>query len=268
VATETELANQAVDHAQATTISWDEYLSRIRTNTSYKYKNTQWYEAGKDLEATKHLEPAPEPPQPQPTPGLAAKAQKLVFCAQAPLTALGAPASYIPCLTADPGYASFVDASVISQLRAKFKTIAAWGVQTQIPVRTIRDFAARWALDYVILQGETSDEYRTAIEAGANVIVGNSNSWSESQRQDATARINRGELAFSFETYTNEGAPWPRDSSSAGVPAASFCLGRYAARWNPTLADYKANTPASAWPLVSVYHAAACTPADWALLVP
>jgi hypothetical protein len=262
--TEAELGQQAVDHAQQTTISWDEYLSRVRNNTSYKYKNTQWYEAGRDLEQTKQLEPTPQPPHPN----LAALAQRLVFCAQNPLAAMGAPATYTPALTADPGYASFVSPSVVSQLRSRFAKIAAWGVQTQIGAQTIRDFQARYGLDYCIFQGETSDEYRTAIEAGAQVVVGNSNAWNESQRTDATTRCNTGTLAFCFETYTNEGAPWPEASSSAGVPAASFCLGLYAAKWEPTLADYKAHTPPAVWPLVSIYHAAGVNPSEWSLLAP
>jgi hypothetical protein len=263
MATEQELAQSAVEHAKRTTISAQDWCQRIDDKEDYAWTKTEWFKAIQDLEAIKHL-PAPTPPQPS---GLAVMAQRLVFCAQNPLTVMGAPGSYVPCLTADPGYASFVTPSVLSQLRSKFPKIAAWGVQTQIGAQTIRDFAAKWGLDYCILQGETSEEYRTAIEAGAHVIVANPNSWAEAQRQDAIARVNAGTLAVSFETYTNEGAPWPEGSSAGGVPCASYCLGVYAAKWNPTLADYKQHTPEAAWPAVSIYHAAGVNPSEWKLLV-
>jgi hypothetical protein len=264
MATESELAQSALEHAKKTTISCDEWCRRIDDQEDYAYTKTEWWKALRDLEAAKNL-PAPQPPQP--SAGLAAKAQKLMFCAQSPLTAMGAPASYIPCLTADPAYAGFVNASVISQLRSKFRTIAAWGVQTQIPAQAIRDFQARWGLNYSIFQGETDEEYVTAIQAGADVVVGNSNAWTEAHRAEAADRVNRGQLAFCFECYTNEGAPWPEASSSAGVPAASFCLGLYAAKWEPSLQAYKDHTPASVWPLVSIYHAAGVNPSEWGLLV-
>jgi hypothetical protein len=201
-------------------------------------------------------------------------AQRIIFCAQDPLAAMGAPPGHIIALTADPGYASFVDQNVVNQLRSRFETLASWGVQTQIPAQRIRDFQAQWGLDYCIFQGETDEEYRTAIEAGAEVIVGNANSWTEAHRQDATARINQGILAFTQETYTNLGGPWPEDSSSAGVPCASFTLGVYDGSneqpgkgWDPSLQAYKDHTPASVWPLVSIYHAAGVDPSEWGLLV-
>jgi hypothetical protein len=212
---------------------------------------------------------------PSPADDLAALAQRIIFCAQDPLAAMGAPSRHIIALTADPGYASFVDTNVINQLRSKFETLASWGVQTQIPAQRIRDFQAQWGLDYCIFQGETDEEYRTAIEAGAEVIVGNANSWTDAHRQDATARINQGALAFTQETYTNLGGPWPEDSSSAGVPCASFTLGVYDGSneqpgkgWDPSLQAYKEHTPASVWPLVSIYHAAGVDPAEWGLLAP
>ena len=207
-----------------------------------------------------------------PPSGLAPWAQKIIFCAQDPLTALPAPKGHIIALTADPAYASWVSGSVVDQLRSKFDLLASWGVQTQIGAQRIRDFQHQFGLDYCIFQGETSEEYRTAIEAGAEVIVCNPNSWTNDQRRDATGRVNAGTLAITFETYTNLGNPWPGDSSSGGVPAASYCLGVYdgskeqANGWNPSLQAYKDNTPAEAWPLVSVYHAAGVNPNEWGLL--
>jgi hypothetical protein len=213
------------------------------------------------------------PPFEPPPSNLATLAQRIIFCAQNPLAAMGAPPGHIIALTADPGYASFVDQNVINQLRSKFQTLASWGVQTQIPAQRIRDFQAQWGLNYCIFQGETDEEYRTAIEVGAEVIVGNANAWSEDHRREATALINQGDLAFTQETYTNLGGPWPEDSSSAGVPCASFTLGVYDGTneqpgkgWNPSLQAYKDHTPPSVWPLVSIYHAAGVNPAEWGLL--
>lgn len=197
-------------------------------------------------------------PNPQPKPNLP-PARNVVFVAEQPLSALKAPSWCIPALTADPAYPLTDDD--VYQLRKRFPILAAWGVQTQIGAQRMRDFQAAHGLDYIIWQGETSAEYQTAIENGAGVIVGNSNAWTDDQRLDAIKRISAGSLAFIFETYTNEGDPWPKDSSSGGVPPASFCLGLYAAKSHPTLADYKANTPVASWPSVSVYHSFAVT--DW-----
>lgn len=59
--TEAELLAVAASRAKQTTISWDEYLNRVRTNPKYDYKSTRWYKAGVALEQIKHLPPPPPP---------------------------------------------------------------------------------------------------------------------------------------------------------------------------------------------------------------
>jgi hypothetical protein len=256
-------------------ISLDTWVSRIQhgyRGKPYNYKATAYYKALKILrDAGAGGNPTPTPPPPAPL--IAKLAQKVVYCAQNPLTVLGASSDHIPALTADPGYASFNTPDVVIHLRSKFPRIAGWGVQTQIGAQAIHDFVDRLGLDYAIFQGETSDEYRTAIDAGAKVIVGNANAWTDAQRQDATVRVNQGHLAFAQEAYTNLGGPWPESTSSGGVPAASLVIGVYdgtaevpGAGWNPSVAEYKAHTPPGVWQTISVYHAAGVNPAEWQLL--
>jgi hypothetical protein len=253
------------------TITPEEWVRRIRANPSYAWKNTKY---GKALLAARALgqNPGPNPPSPPPSSGLAAQIQSVIYCAQNPLSALVGPAHMKPALTADPGYASFTTPAVVSQLKAHFGTCGAWFVQTQVPVQHAKDFVAQYGLDFLIFQGETSEEYRTATEANAKLMIGNANSWTAEQRADATARINAGTLAFCQEAYTNLGNPWPDQTGTQGVPAASLCIavydgsGKSANGWYPTVSDYRQHTPASAWAGISVYHAAGMRASDWAAL--
>lgn len=255
---------EIVAKVRGATIPLDEWCKRIRDGYKgkpYNYKATAYYKA---LAAARQVGPGP-PPGPGPTPNpLAAKIQNVVYCAQHPLSALGAPPHFKPALTADPGYASFVTQFVVAALKGRFGTCGAWFVQTQVSVQHARDFVAQYGLDFLIFQGETSEEYATAIEQGAHLMVGNANSWTGPQQTDAINRCNAGTLAFAQEAYTNTGGPWPENTGSAGVPAASLVIGVYQDASYPSVADYKAHTPPGVWAGISVYHAAGVQ--DWGSL--
>lgn len=121
--TEAELGQAAVDIAQETTISWDEYLRRTATDKNYAYKKAKWYAAGGKLEEAKHL----PPPTPPPTDYLAA-ARGRIFLADDPLSCVrgGAPKWMVPVVTADSGYPDCQDPNVIAQLIAYFGSCEVW----------------------------------------------------------------------------------------------------------------------------------------------
>jgi hypothetical protein len=201
------------------------------------------------------IRPAVTSPTPTPTPRLPALAQNVIFTAWAPAAVpAGLPAKWKVAISADPAFEAAARAGA-DRARALGHTVAAWGNQEQIGADRIRNFAAGIGADYAIYQAETAAEYDSAVRAGAHVIVGNPNAWTHDQRYDATGRVNRDELALVFETYTNEGGPWPDQASAQGVPAASLCLGVGRGKTPYTLADYRAHTPPAAWPTISVYLA-------------
>lgn len=254
------------------TISVDQWMRRSR-DANYNWRDTWHGRALLQLEKEAKAQPVPTP-APSPAPStLAAQLQSVIYCAQNPLAALAGPKRMKPALTADPGYASFTTPDVVAQLKAHFGTCGGWFVQTQVPVQHAKDFVAQYGLDFLIFQGETENEYATAMQYGARLVVGNANAWSDGLRKDAAVRIANGTLAFAQEAYTNLGNPWPDQTSTQGVPAASLVLGVYDGSaevpghgWYPGVGDYKLHTSPSVWQTISVYHAAGLRSEDWAAL--
>lgn len=199
----------------------------------------------------------PTPPVPVPPPHpLDPHVQNIIFGAQNPLTALGAPARFGVALTADPAYAGWASPAAVAALRYAGHRVYAWGVQTQIPAASIYALRDNLGLDGAIFQCETREELLTGLAAGGQLFVGNPNAWPD-QVGVWNELWNQGKVALSFETYTNEGAPWPETSSAAGAQIASICIGCYAGQaGDPQPSDYKAHTSAAQWATVSVYHAA------------
>jgi len=204
-------------------------------------------------------------PAPAPSSAYAPLAQNVIFTAWNPNAALRAPPKWRIAVSADPSFDAAARAAA-STIKAQGHLLAVWGNQSQIGAQRIRDFGAQVGADYLIFQAETSYEYDDAIAAGAHVIIGNPNSMTAAQRADATSRINAGQLAFIFETYTNEGDPWPAASSAGGVPVSSLCPGVGWGRTPYQLPDYKPNTPAGAWPLISLYLAETMNDASWSAI--
>jgi hypothetical protein len=212
------------------------------------------------------------PDQPPADGSLAAMAKNVIFCAQDPAAALSSPGKFKVALTADPAYASWVSQSLVDQFHAQGRLVFSWGVQTQIPPSAITDMRDRYGMDGAIGQGETEEEYVTAMEAGFGIIVANPNAWSQPSRDDANARIAAGTLAVIGEDYANLGGPPPNEYGAGGVNICSVCIGVYDGSneqpqtgWNPSVAWYKENCSPGMWADIGVYHAAGVDPAEWGL---
>lgn len=275
MATQQELEASAGKHARATNWTWEKYLNEIRKNPNYNYKSTEWFKAGADLEKSKTAAGTGPGPTPPPTDSsLVSMSKNVIFCAQDPAAALNSPMKFNVALTADPAYSHWVSQSLVDQFKAQERLVFAWGVQTQLPggggdITAMRD---KYGMDGAIGQGETQEEYTTAMQFGFGIIVANPNSWNEASRADANNRITAGKLAVIGECYTNLGGPWPNQYGAAGVNISSVCIGVYdgshetSGGWNPSVASYKANCSAGMWTDIGVYHAAGVNPAEWPLL--
>ncbi len=183
-----------------------------------------WADSAERIEIRRH-KTTPPPPPPPPGGGVTPSLlQNAVFTAWEPRSALRFPGKWKVLLSADPAYDAAARAAA-PLLRAHGNRVGVWGNQQQIGATRIKSFAAEVDADFVVFQAETAAEYDSAIAAGCRYLVGNPNAWTDAQRQDATGRINRGELAFQFEVYTNEGGPWPSGASAVGVPACSEVIG-------------------------------------------
>lgn len=202
---------------------------------------------------------------PKPLPSLHELARNVMFTAWAPAAALRCPLHWRVAVSADPAYDAAVRAAA-PLIKEHGNLLAVWGNQSQVGAERIRQLGAELGADYLIFQAETVEEYETAIGAGCRLLVGNPNAWTAGQRADATARIERGELAVLFEVYSNAGDPWPNLASAQGVPVSSEVVG---VGWGTTphqLAAYKDKTPTGVWQSMGVYLAEPMTDESWALL--
>jgi hypothetical protein len=204
---------------------------------------------------------------------LATMAKNMIFCAQNSEAALPSPTKYKVALTADPAYAQWATQSIVDQFHAQGRLVFSWGVQTQIPPSAITDLRDRLGMDGAIMQGETQEEYETAMQAGAGIIVANPNAWNQPSRDDANQRIAAGTLAVIGEDYANLGGPPPNEYGAGGVNICSVCIGVYDGSneqpdtgWNPSVAWYKDNCSPAMWADIGIYHAAGVNPAEWGLL--
>ena len=189
--------------------------------------------------------------------------RNVMFTAWDPEVALRCPKHWKVAISADPGFDAAARAAA-PKIKANGNLLSVWGVQTQIGTERIKSFGKEVGADYLIFQAETPEEYNTATSAGARLIVGNPNSWTDAQRADAIARGDS--LATLFEVYSNEGSPWPDEASSRNVPISCEVLG---VGWgtNPyQLADYKPHTPPGVWQTMSLYLAENMSDDSWALL--
>lgn len=159
------------------------------------------------------------------------QAQHIVFVSDNPEQALEAPAGYALSLPADPAYAQWQTQSFVDRARAQGRQLTAWcDCRTTLPSAAIR-LRNTWRLDGWIGQAESGAELGTALAAGAPVVIGNPNAWTQRDRDTVTALINQpgdgSRLAVVAECYTNAGGPWPNQYSAAGVPVSSLCVGLY-----------------------------------------
>lgn len=204
------------------------------------------------------------PPDPVPL-SIAELGRNVMFTAQDPEKALRCPPHWRVAVSADPAYDAAVRAAA-PKIKQAGHLLAVWGVQTQIGAPRIRDLGSDLGADFLIFQAETVEEYDTAIAAGAKLIIGNPNSWTQAQREDAMHRGNT--LGTLFEVYANAGSPFPDVASSQGVPITSEVLGVGSWESGPDvqLRDYLPHTPAGVWATMSVYAAEYMNEDSWGLL--
>jgi hypothetical protein len=204
-----------------------------------------------------------EPPPTVPLPPLAELARNVMFTAWNPVAALRCPPHWRVALSADPAYDTAARFAA-PKIRAQGNLLAVWGVQTQIGAARIREFGQAVGADFLIFQAETVEEFNTAVQAGAQLIVGNPNSWTDTQREYAIAR---GEtLATLFEVYANAGSPWPDTASAQGVPVTTEVLGVGWGNTSYQLKDYQPHTPPGVWANMSVYLAENMNDESWSML--
>jgi hypothetical protein len=194
-------------------------------------------------------------------------ARNIVFTAQDPLAALETPPHYKIAVSADPAYRIAV-LSAIPEFKKRGRTLFSWSDCRFTSAAEARSLAETYNLAGWIGQGETPAEFDHAIEAGAQLLVGNPNSWGdpgdESRRDLAKRRIAEGTFALICECYRSEsGHPWPDEYGTQGVDVASWCIGVYPSRYGYfTVPEYLERTPEAARPHIGMYYAEGARPED------
>jgi hypothetical protein len=273
MASQSELATSALNHALKTSWTWDKYLNEIRTNPSYAYKNTEWYKAGADLNAAKSGASGGGG-NPTPPPSSVADAQARIFLAQNPLESLAAPNWMVPVCTADHGYRQFYTVDVVEQLRSHFGHVESWcdcriasgyvegqGTGFDEAVK----MAEQYGLDGCWGQCETQMEWDNAYAAGSRRMVGKISA--EVCDETRLAKVASGEVHLSVELYSNC-MPWVvPDWRNANNGVGGNCVAVYA---DATPCYY---TPISWYREKGYYvpkrdsvYGVGLTPADWAAL--
>jgi hypothetical protein len=224
MATEQELLDEAAANARATTMSWDEFLERVKTQVGFDYRSTAWYAAGADLEQLKNV-----PTRPRPTPSRVSNAQARIFLAQSPLDCLAAPSWMVPVCTADAGYRQWYTHDVIAQLRAHFGAVEAWCDCRPVGEGTAYSEALamvdEFGLDGAWGQCETTAEFDHAYDAGARRMVGSINA---QVLDDARlAKVSNGEVLVSIELYRNLQPTLLPDWRNANAGVGGHCIACY-----------------------------------------
>ncbi len=231
---EREAVLSSADHARKATITFDQWCKRVDEDDTYNYVNTEWYKAGKALEAEAHYyPPTPKPPPvPQPTPpaGHPIGNRCLYFSTVdqdtvnwvATLGRFGH-GLYTALFSADlnlgvPGGPYWADDATVRMLNAAGVTVASWSDCSATPYSHALALAKRPGFAFAGGQAEDQPQYLQAINSGANHIVGNPNNLGTSL-SDAINRTAKGEIAFIGEVLH----PDP-GYSAQGVSISSGCM--------------------------------------------
>jgi hypothetical protein len=221
VTTEAQLGQEAVDLAQSTSYSWDKFLARVATDTSYTYKNTSWYKAGAKLEQTKHLGGGGDSTPPSVDLGVV---QARIFLAQSPLDSLAAPTWMVPVCTADQGYRNWYSTDVISKLRSHFGRVEAWcDCRNPTAYSEAEAMVSEFGLDGAWGQCENQAEWDHAYEYGSRRMVGNITALSDSAKE----LVKNQTVLLSVELYRNV-MPWMLpDWMGCNAGIGGNCIGVY-----------------------------------------
>jgi hypothetical protein len=168
--------------------------------------------------------PSPPPPKPPPGPNLAL-AQSWIFMGQQPNNCLIYPSYYGVAFTADRAYERPTPA-LIQQLRSRGQRIRSWcDCHTTFPDEA-KAMAQQLGLDGWIGEGESSAAFRTAVNAGAQIIVGNLSALTDEDRND----IRTGRVLFINELYLNQDPGRADRENWMNLPVAGRCIACYDAR--------------------------------------
>jgi len=241
MASQSELAQSAMQHALKASWTHEKYLNEIRNNPNYAYKNTEWFKAMTDLNTGKSAGGGTQPPDPVPPSSNTDDAKARIFFAQNPLDAIHAeaPRWMTAVCTADHGYRQFYPPDVIDQLKSYFAGVESW-CDCRVPSGyhegqgTGYDEAVKMAhelLGHPEGQGawgqcETQMEWDNAYAAGCRRMVGKiSNEVCDDTR---LAKVASGEVHLSVELYCNC-MPWVvPDWRNANNGVGGNCIACYA----------------------------------------
>ena len=118
------LLDDAAANARATTITWVDFLERVRN--AGRLTTTARRRGTRPAPTSSNSRASPRVHGPRPPASDVASAQARIFLAHSPLDCLAAPPWMVPVCTADAGYREWYTADVIAQLRAHFGTVEAW----------------------------------------------------------------------------------------------------------------------------------------------
>ncbi len=213
----------SLELAKQTTISWDEFLHRVRTGrySDADLKRTKWYQAGHALE----LEAKAPPPPPAHPPG-----NRCIYFSEVTDHAINVVAALGPGYTAlfsadlnlsRPGFKFYVTNDQLGLLRRAGVGLASWCDCSATPYSAAVGMKDNRSLDFAGGQAENPEQYLHATQGGARHVVGEPAVLAQDPDvlKDAIRRSYDGSLAFIGEVMH----PQP-NYSAQGVNITSACL--------------------------------------------
>lgn len=196
-----------------TKYSVDEFLIRVATDKTFKYKRTNHYKSYIALEQSAKSKPPPSP-KPPPAPAMdLERGKNVLFLTDDISGALSSDPKYKLAATADWGYrekytSPFLTAAIKS---GRFRIWCDCRLSDEgTPPSVARMWAMQLGLPWpecFIGQGENTNEFDAAVNAGAGTIVGNINPRTPENPGGLTAEqwalIETGKVIFINETYWN-----------------------------------------------------------------
>ncbi len=243
----------SADHAKAAQITWDEWCLRLR-KPGYRYMGTEWYKAGKALEAETHAAPPPPPvPHPPPASHLDVVRNLLVFATvtdDAIQHACRLPKSWRFLFTADPAY-SVMDYQ-ITAARASGHGVYAWGDchSPGLMPRDIQAFMRDRGLDGWYGEGESATaltRVTTATDSPPARAIVNLSALTDAQ----ITMIAAGQVLVTAELYRNVQPNVQPDWRNANAGIGGNCIAVYA-----SAAEGAVYTPVSAYKAAGLYNPA------------
>jgi hypothetical protein len=225
----------ALNHIKASTISVDEWATRVKRGHKgrpYKYKDTEIYKALRELERSKYS-PKPAPPQPEYHVIDLKPVQRCLFLTGDTSRALET-RDRLLIATADLGYRQYYSQEFIHNAIAQDR-FRVWCDCRAAPDGTPPDIALIWLRSlglpssYFYGQGETANEYQRGYDAGARKFVVNMSTLLGPLDNPDTqlGKVETGECIVTNETYFNVNRDYPVNWRNAdGV--GSNCMAVYA----------------------------------------